>query len=240
MYVSEAGIEYKTPQVKFSENGLNKEHTYSNSTEKDMIKMDVLVDVSNTPAAGLQMIQTFRGYGSQDPRFQRQMKRMDNMGIKENLGGKEVNRDEVVFVDGGLGSPDHLLKEYKVNEELPYYYSDISRLEKVGNYNWNKDQGHINLLDTPTAVTSQMYFSRNLFETSLVAVDWLSTGCDLILGSYEWGYDDSNCKSDSSCSPLPIHTSDKPDVKSPTNIHLSTIGLRYVNYKKEKLLPTIK
>jgi RHS repeat-associated protein len=67
------------------------------------------------------------------------------------------------------------------------YYNDIKDLsnENYANLKWEEDRGEITLHDNPTAAH---FNSKLVFEASVVAINYLNTGRDLILGSVIYGF----------------------------------------------------
>jgi hypothetical protein len=135
------------------------------------VTLDVTFTVSNTPAAGLQAIQTFWGTRRTDGRQVGSMTWTDS--------GKTYD----AFVDGGKESP--YVKwggNPPAHATEPYY---LTADEVKNQVTFSADSGTIKVFDAPGAVA--VHDEAN-FETAIVAVNYNSTGKDKVLKVFDWGW----------------------------------------------------
>ena len=147
----------------------------------DRHELDVTFTVSNTPAAGLQAIQTFMGTRLNDPLTGAHGggKRVGTYTWK--TGG--VNWD--AFVDGGKNSPfvdlaGHVA--YEDDKTRPYF---LSKDQVAARVDWRGDNGTIKVIDHPDAVSGH---DEAHFETAVIAIGAGSDHSDKVLKVFKWGW----------------------------------------------------
>ena len=149
----------------------NRFKTWGSAGGLSGLSLDVTFSVSNTPADGLQAIQTFMG-----------TRRSDGVQVGTyswKLGGKTWD----AFVDGGINSPFVTMGgNPPAHPTEPYY---LTPGEVASQVTWSKDQGTIQVTDTPGAVALH---DEAHFETAIVAVNHKGTKRDKLLKAFKWGW----------------------------------------------------
>jgi RHS repeat-associated protein len=136
------------------------------------IKLDVTFNVENVSADDLQIIQTFEG-SRRDDGFQ-----VGTMVINENGTYYDA------FVDGGINSPFVLMGNSPASATMPYYLTSSEAANQV-HFDKTVGTGTIRTTDKPGAIS---YHKISKFETSVVAINYLGTGKDKVLGTFSWGW----------------------------------------------------
>jgi hypothetical protein len=143
------------------------------------INLDVTFTVSGTPAAGLQIVQTFMG-----------TRRSDGVQVGTytwKTGG--VTWD--AFVDGGKNSPFVTLAgNSPAHATRPYY---LTSTEVANQVTWDKDHGTIETTDAPGAAALH---DEAHFETAVVAIDAGGGHSDKVLQAFKWGWTGKGTKPD--------------------------------------------
>lgn len=100
-----------------------------------------------------------------------------------------VFADEADFVDGGINSPYKEHNGKPVWDDKPYYLSELVIQEEIkyGKYKWDGSNGTVWTMDEPTAVFANYSI---IFETAIIAIDYMGSGQDKVLGVFRWGWVD--------------------------------------------------
>lgn len=142
------------------------------------ISLDVTFTVSDTPADGLQVIQTFMG-----------TRRSDKVQVGTYTWIYEKKRWDA-FVDGGVNSPFVTMSgEDPAHPTNPYY---LTAAEVAGQVTWDTDHGTIRVTDVPGAVALH---DEAYFETAIVAINYKGKGRDKVLRVFRWGWKGKGTKS---------------------------------------------
>jgi hypothetical protein len=138
---------------------------------------------------------------------------------------KQGNTDMAAQVDGAEGSEHALKIEDGATERngatypgKPYYLPAVTT-----NSSWNKDKnvGSIVVADKPDA---QNLMRTCVFTSMIVAVNYMDTGKDVVLGTFRWGWKDSG--------QTPIHTGTVSlKGNTPNETELNTIKHFFKDYK---------
>jgi hypothetical protein len=141
------------------------------------LSLDVTFNVSNTPAAGLQAIQTVWCTGGPQ--------KVGKMTIPE--GSKTFD----AFVDGGKNSPFVTISgNPPAHPTMPYY---LTATEVSNQVKFTKDSGTIQITDVPGAALA---WEEVHFETAVVAINYNASGNDKVLKVFDWGFTGKGKKSD--------------------------------------------
>ena len=143
------------------------------------LTLDVTFDVTDTPAAGLQAIQTFQG-----------TRRADGVQVG-TMTWKDGATDWDAFVDGGANSPYVTLGgNAPAHATQPYY---LTAAEVASQVTFAKDKGTVRVFDAPGAVAMH---DEAHFETAIIAVDFKGTKKDKVLQAFKWGWTAKGTKPD--------------------------------------------
>ncbi len=143
------------------------------------INLDVSFTVSGTPAAGLQIVQTFMG-----------TRRSDGVQVG-TYTWKTGGVDWDAFVDGGKNSPYVTIAgNAPAHATRPYY---LTATEVTNQVTWNTDHGTIQTTDAPGAAALH---DEAHFETAIVAIDAGSGHSDKVLKAFKWGWTGKGTKPD--------------------------------------------
>jgi hypothetical protein len=141
------------------------------------LTLDITFNVTKTPAASLQAIQTFMGTRRSD-------------GVKVGTySWRWDGKTWDAFVDGGKNSPYVTMGgNPPAHATKPYY---LTSSEVASQVSFTTDHGTIRVFDRPGAVALH---DEAYFETAIVAVNHDGTGRDKLLKAYQWGFTSKGAK----------------------------------------------
>lgn len=211
-YWDAKGNQYKNPDISISS---------GNFSGQELATMNIDFSVQNVPSDGLQIVQ-IDSYTKVDARYSEMMAE-EGMPLNSSglIPGQYYFKDGKIKyageVDGGAGS-FYAYQQGGVpsNPNGPYYYSQE---ELYGALSWNGKSGSINVYDNVSAKSMQ----KNIkFTTMIVAVNYLGTGKDIVLATYNWGWTDYGR--------TPLHTSNPLLISNPSARDLFIVNFYYPNY----------
>jgi RHS repeat-associated protein len=171
--------------------------------------LNATFDVKNVPASGLNVVQTF--YGT---------RRTDGLVVgctPVDVSGTNCD----AFVDGGDCSPAVKLNGEEAGGAGVPYYMPMSWYPKLpGGYAWNGTSGNITAYDVPGAVKAH---DQAVFETTIVATNYMNTGKDVKLATFRWGWNSNGT--------VPIHTGTGITITPITPTSLKIISNDYPTYQ---------
>ena len=207
---------------------VNPNISYMGGGIKDNL-LNVMFQVTGVPADGLQLVQTLQRTAFPDDykgKITHQGVRYDADGMQKeaykfSIGSEKMQGE----VDGGIGSTysqtynEETGKPYGVAfSGFPYY---ISGEDAKTDLTWNKDNGRIRINDKPSPIDITKKIE---FTSIIVAVNYMNTGKDLILGTFRWGWDDHGKKT--------IHsTGINLKGNTPNSTEINIINHFYRNYE---------
>jgi hypothetical protein len=145
--------------------------TWGSAGSLSGLTLDVTFSVSATPAAGLQVIQTFMG-----------TRRSDGVQVG-TYSWKSGATTWDAFVDGGKNSPYVTLGgNSPAHPTEPYY---LTPAEVASQVTWSKDHGTVRVYDVPGAVAMH---DQAHFETAIVGLDHGGSKQDKVLKAFKWGW----------------------------------------------------
>ena len=179
-YFNETGQQYVNPDITLLENSYNEGG------------ISAKFEVNGIPASGLEAIQISQYTAISDKSHSRQYGRKLGQAwdipsgfLKDSYKFNVGNTTFASDVDGGANSIMGLLSGNSPNASSPYYVGNDGRAGVLPtNYS---SSGQITITDRPG---SQTQHSVLRFTTFVVAINYMNTGKDMILGTYRWGYKD--------------------------------------------------
>lgn len=145
--------------------------TWGSAGGRAGLTLDVTFSVTDTPAAGLQVIQTFMG-----------TRRTDGLQVG-TYSWKSGAQTWDAFVDGGKNSPYVTLGgNAAAHATQPYY---LTADEVASQVKFDGKAGTVRIYDVPGAVAMH---EEAHFETAVVAVDHKASKKDKVLKVFKWGW----------------------------------------------------
>jgi len=215
-YYTSSGVSYQNPDVQINANVVS--WTYGTTPE-----LNTVFDISLASGTinGLQMIQTVEVISNN----------IFN-GKNNAFTWTENNTTFFGFVDGGLNS--------SAGEQvagMPYYYShndingsrnslipkSVDPSQRASNWNNSTQSGTLRAYDYTNAPTK---ISTVRFETLIIGTNFNNTGLDIILGRFQWGYNNSGSSPNGDAGGKSINLN--PPIRSNT---FNILNRDYPNYR---------
>ena len=209
-------IEYSNPDITLASGGI----IGSN--------LDVSFNITGVPADGLQLIQTNEQTGYPAPYQNTSIAGVpyDSNGMLEGAytfteGGKSMYGE----VDGAANSTYALTIDSETRKPYgesfpgkPYYYS-AAEVSAKSTWNATRGSGSIRIEDSPN---SQNFAETARWTSIIVAMNYMGTGKDVVLGTFRWGWTGTGTS--------PIHSGIKLNGNTPNTNEYNIINYSYPTF----------